>query len=153
MSAMVVPNLYLGDARDAERMANKVAMVVNCTPDIPFYGDASLQAQVRIPVKDNGEAWQHETLGRWLAGTRVVDDIIRCVEGGQAGLVHCKAGQQRSAAVVAAVVMDVTACSAAEAVECVRMCKRDAFLGAVNFQRALDMFKTARMFPPAVSLT
>ena len=145
---MVVPNLYLGDCHDAERMADKVAMVVNCTPDIPFYGDASVQAQVRIPVKDNGDARQCETLGKWLAETSVVNDVIRCVESGQAVLVHCKAGQQRSAAVVAAVVMDVTGCSAAEAVECVRMCKRDAFLGAVNFRSSLETFKTSRLFPP-----
>jgi rhodanese-related sulfurtransferase len=67
----------------------------------------------------------------------LIERIADWLRRGRTVLVHCRAGQQRSAAIVAACVMERSGCSAAEAVRFVRSKKPDAFLGAVNFHRTL----------------
>ena len=138
----IVPRLLLGGAQDAERLASTVALVVNCTTDVPFFGDPMLQRQVRVPVKDNGDDSQQDVLARILLESDLVDDVLSTLEKGLAVLVHCRAGQQRSPAVVAACLLFAGRCrSVGDAITVVRARKPDAFLGAVNFRRALDLLE------------
>jgi predicted protein tyrosine phosphatase len=139
--ATVLPNLLLGNVGDSETLGPQMALVVNCTADLPFHGDTSTQAQLRVGVHDNGDDRQQDLLLRHLVDTDLLERIGRTLADGRRVLVHCRAGQQRSAAVVAAYLMASTGCTAADAIARLRGCKRDAFFGAVNFHRTLTAFE------------
>jgi hypothetical protein len=131
-------NLFLGNVCDSETFGPTANVVVNCTTDLPFLGDPARQTQIRVPVKDNGDDAQQDALLRHLVDLDLCARIDDALCQGRTVLVHCRAGQQRSAAVVAAYLMHAQDLTAAEAVRLVRSRKPDAFLGAVNFHRTLD---------------
>ena len=140
----VLPGLFLGDEADS-RNAGRFDMVVNCTADLPFHGDPSHQSQVRVPVKDNGDPRQQALFVEHASNVVTHEAVSDTIVGGGRVLVHCRAGQQRSAAFVAVVLCRSGMCATPDdAVELIRNKKRDAFLGAVNFGEALR-----RMFPQA----
>jgi hypothetical protein len=139
----VMPGLFLGDEADS-RNAARFDMVVNCTADLPFHGDAAWQTQVRVPVKDNGDPRQQTLFVEHASDDATQEGVSNAIVGGGRVLVHCRAGQQRSAAFVAVVLCRSGLCgSPGDAVELIRRKKRDAFHGSVNFGEALR-----RMFPP-----
>jgi protein-tyrosine phosphatase len=138
----VMPGLFLGNEADS-RNADRFDMVVNCTADLPFHGDSSRQSQVRVPVKDNGDPRQQELFVEHASNAVTHDAVSDTIVGGGRVLVHCRAGQQRSAAFVAVVLCrSGMFATPDDAVEFIRHKKRDAFLGSVNFSKALH-----RMFP------
>lgn len=135
---LIVTNLFLGNAQDSEEFGPNAGLVVNCTPDLPFFGNPSEQAHIRIPVKDNGDDSQQDKLLRLLIDLEVAQQIDDALSSGCTVLVHCRAGQQRSAAVVASYLMFSQDLTAPEAIRQVRSMKPDAFFGSVNFHRTLD---------------
>ena len=140
----VLPNLYLGNELASKTIGRDVGLVVNCTSNLPFHGDPTTQTQMRVPVEDNGDDSQQDAMFAHLTAqpSSVIEEIHSTLLRGVDVLVHCRAGQQRSATVVAAYVMSLIECSAADAIEFVRSRKRDAFLGGhVNFHRALEKFE------------
>jgi protein-tyrosine phosphatase len=60
------------------------------------------------------------------------------MDNGQPVVVHCHAGQQRSAAVMAAYLMWTRKMSLEQSVSYIKLCKPDAFLYGVNFREALE---------------
>lgn len=134
--AVVSPGLFLGDER-ASRLGASYDLVVNCTTDLPFAPDVPPSAQVRIAVKDNGDPRQQAIMRDALP--HALRRVRAALLGGGAVLVHCRMGQQRSAAVAAACALLGGAADDVDgAVDLVRARKPDAFFGAVNFREALD---------------
>lgn len=149
----ILPNLFLGDEGDS-RNAPAFALVVNCTTDLPFHASSADQAQIRVPVKDNGDPRQQDIFVEHAfgaVGDATMALLVNAVVGGGGGaLVHCRAGQQRSAAFVAAFLLRTRTCaSVAEAVLFIKAKKRDAFLGSVNFEAALSRGASLNTSPPA----
>lgn len=67
--------------------------------------------------------------------------MVRYIESaGKDVVVHCFAGQQRSATVVAAYVMRQTGWTPEQTVEFIKSKKPDAFLGGVHFMDSLKKF-------------
>jgi rhodanese-related sulfurtransferase len=135
---LICHNLFIGKVGDSETFGQTAGVVVNCTTDLPFLGDPAHQTQIRVPVKDNGDDAQQDALLRHLLDLQVCARIDDALRQGSTVLVHCRAGQQRSAAVVAAFLMHTQDLTAAQAVRLVRSRSPDAFFGAVNFHRTLD---------------
>ena len=93
----VAPRLFLGNVEDARQQ--RFGVVVNATPDFPFYGSPTFT--LRVPVMDNG--LENEALAPYLDGATA---FIRDHLGQRRNvLVHCAMGRQRSAAIVAAYLM------------------------------------------------
>lgn len=130
----ILPGLFLGNAADSERMLN-VDMVVNCTANLPFH--AELAQQVRVCVEDNGLSTEVDRLFQILADTELLGNISSTLAQHKTVLVHCKMGQQRSAAVVAAYIMYVRSMDPMAAMNYVRLRKPDAFFYQANFEAAL----------------
>jgi dual specificity MAP kinase phosphatase len=131
----VIPNLYLASWEDARRNCPPRAFVVNCTKNFPMLSDYG----IRIPVDDDmsGDA----IFGMFHALPSVIDSIDYALASNGKVVVHCRAGQQRSAAVVAAYLMYKYKWDIPEAIEFIRSKKPDAFITGVNFAGSLNMYK------------
>lgn len=128
----ILPGLWLGNFMDARDSSDRVDVVVNCTTNLPFFVSDE-KPHVRIPLEDNES--ENATLAPYLATALVY--LRTHLLGGKSVLVHCFAGIQRSAALVAAYVMCDKQISADEAVEFVRARREEAFMGGVNFMPSL----------------
>lgn len=137
---LVVDNLYLGNIHDAYAHPDDVDVIINCTKDIPFFTSClKRRACIRIPVDDDLQAESMDIMYAHLSDA--VTTIRSCLRTGNKVLVHCYAGQQRSAAVIAAYLMKTYDLSLKDTVTYMRTRKRDAFLYGVNFERALRRYE------------
>jgi protein-tyrosine phosphatase len=127
----IIPQLYLSDYKDAKQ-APRDYFIVNCTKDLPMVGPG-----IRLPVDDDLSAEAMDTMAQNLPRVLSIIDSVR--SSGRNVLVHCFAGQQRSAAVVTAYMMKEGMCKK-DAVHFVRSKKRDAFLTGINFGPVLENF-------------
>ena len=130
----IVSHVYLSNFNDAQ-LVPRGFFIVNCSKNLPMvhaYG-------MRLPVDDDLQADSLETMSRALPV--VVDHIESVVATGGNVLVHCAAGQQRSAAVVTAYLMS-KGMSMQDAVARVQAKKRDAFLTGINFMKSLKDYET-----------
>lgn len=131
----ILPHLYLSNFPDAARETPRGFFVVNCTMNLPMvYGYG-----MRLPVNDDLQPESIDIMSRALPV--VVEQIDNVITSGGDVLVHCAAGQQRSAAVVAAYLMYNAGMSRDQAIAFIRSKKPDAFLTGVNFENSLKDFE------------
>lgn len=133
----IVPHLFLGDARDAGNVEN-FSMVINCTKDVPFYSDTTVN--IRIPVNDTPDEAM-KIIEHWNG---CLDTIAKEIEKGNDVLIHCQMGRQRSAATAAAYLIKYHGHDKADAVSHIRNIKREAFFPYINFDTALCILQVAK---------
>lgn len=140
---MKSPDLWIGNRDDSLNRewleSKKITCVVNCTPDLIFRPNAGVKLQHRVSVYD-----AEEDIPKM---TRHLPDIVKKItEARRAGhniLVHCRAGQQRSAAVVAAYIMSQTLENGVcwvkpdDAIDFVKKRRSVAFRPKANFRKSL----------------
>ena len=95
----IIPNLFVGDYKSTKH-ATQFKMIVNCTRNIPFPIPIGID-KIRVAI-DDAESESNILL---QIAPRVIDKIHNALQNGQAVLVHCHAGMQRSCAVVAMYLM------------------------------------------------
>lgn len=130
----IIPKLYLSGFIDLQNQLDKLHasdLVVNCTRDIQYTTSATVR---RIPIDDNGNCESVMSLQHSLRN--VVFDIAEHLKIGNV-YVHCRAGQQRSASLVAAFLMSKFGWTADKAIMYVKSRKPDAFFWKANFLKAL----------------
>lgn len=135
---MILQDFYLCNWTDAQALcaADADVFVVNCTKDLPMVSARG----IRVAVDDNGASDD----AMFAAMERVVSTIHdELILKNSVVIVHCLAGRQRSATVIACYLMWWTACSVEEAIEYIRLRKRDAFFASVNFQDTLKRWDSA----------
>lgn len=133
------------DSANIEFMQNhKIGVVVNCTRDLPFR--FSKQIHMRLAVDD---AYEH-TLRLFEYWKTAVPRISRYLDSHQNVLIHCHAGQQRSFATAAAVLMYRNRHhNAVQVIQTLKGIKSDAFRPRVNFYRSLMRWQTwLKTHPP-----
>lgn len=139
---LIIPNLWLGNIRasqDADFLyQQQIASVFNCTKDIPFH--SSVHRRYRVPVEDNLEAEEIRNLELW--SFEVVYKLLLEYKRGRPILVHCAAGMQRSAAVVAMFLIANRGMKHEEAIEYIRQRRPIAFYRQANFLKAIQGFET-----------
>ncbi len=127
----IVPHLYLASYVDAKEAAGKNVFIINCTKDLPMIQTSG--GGTRLYVDDHPSS--EETMTQLLPV--MVKYIEDHVSKNHDVVVHCFAGQQRSAAVVAAYLMKTQGMTVDQAVEYIKSKKPDAFLGGVHFYNSL----------------
>ena len=136
------PRLWLGNkeaaADESWLTAKGIDTVFNCTKTLPFANAA--KRRYRVPVDDNLEPEEIQHMYDWAAETET--KLVREYKAGQAILVHCHAGMQRSAAVVAMFLMAVFGITADDAMERIRAKRAIAFFPSANFEPALRRWET-----------
>jgi len=137
----IVPGLWLGNrgaSQDTYWMRhNNIQSVFNCTKDLPF---SSLPLRFyRVPVDDNLQEEEIRNMELWAP--EIVMKLTREYNTGYPVLVHCFAGMQRSAAVVAMFLIAKYRCSTDEAIAYIRQRRPIAFQSAPNFYDAILGFE------------
>jgi len=138
----IVPGLWLGNAiasQDPKFYAQRgIQAVFNCTKDLPFL--PSIPRKYRLPVHDNLQ--DEEIRAMENASFEVVYKLSQEHNRGPV-LVHCAAGMQRSAAVVAMYLMAKNpGMKVEEAITYIQKRRPIAFTPGPNFLRAMKSFET-----------
>lgn len=131
MYEIVPQRLYLSNYQDAiaAAAADDSLFVINCTKDLPT---VKTKYGTRLYVDDSPASVDTMTENLPLM-VKYIEDAPPSTKV----LVHCFAGQQRSAIVVAAYLMKTMGLSAQEAIDYVKSKKPDAFAGGVHFMESL----------------
>lgn len=132
----ILPNLYIGSEGDSRNPdffnKNNIRLVVNATGSIPFSAPPGV-ATYRVPVNDD-PADNDVMLRHFPVVVLVIDGVLKYNQG---ALVHCRAGMQRSAAVVAAYAMWKMGITADQAFDFINRKKHETFWPVPTFEAAL----------------
>lgn len=140
----IVRGLWIGSEGDSSNDAffakRTIRLVVNATANIPFTAGAWPDVQtIRVPVNDDPD--ENETMLRHLpVVVLAIEDVL---SHGHGVLVHCRAGMQRSAAVVAGYLMWKRGLTADQAFEFINAKKPETFWPRATFERALRAWEEA----------
>jgi protein-tyrosine phosphatase len=130
----IIEHLFIGSAASLSHSDN-FDLIVNCTPDIFIQHP---NKTIRIPIRDDPD--ESNKLLQLLDHTDVLEKINKTIHNKQKVLVHCQAGQQRSCAVVACYLMKYNNMNPYTAVNYIKMKRRIAFFGEINFISAIINF-------------
>ena len=139
---LVLPGLWLGNAKssmDEEFLKkNNIVCVFNCTKQLPFH--SHIRKRYRVPVDDNLRAEEIRNMELWSFET-----IYKLTKEHKQGavLVHCHAGMQRSACVVAMYLIANYQMKKEQVIPFIRSKRSIAFMPFVNFEKAIEGFQTA----------
>ena len=130
----IIEYLFVGSAR-ALNTTDKFDMIVNCTKDSLISFPDYCKNCIRIPVADDPQ--ESARFIELLCQTNVLEKINNAIENKENVLVHCFAGQQRSCALVACYLIKYHNLGPGEAINYIRVKRRIAFFGEVNFISAI----------------
>lgn len=130
----IFPHVYLASFQDAKEFEGSDVFLINCTKDLPMIQTKG--GGTRLYVDDHPSS-EHTMSSSLSLMVRYVNDQT---SSGKDVVVHCFAGQQRSAAVVAAYIMRQTGWTPEQTVDFIKSKKPDAFLGGVHFIDSLKKF-------------
>ena len=140
----IIPNLFLGDITSSKNKefyeSVNIGMVVNCSKTIPFLEGGNFK-KVRVPVDDNLQEEEIQNLAKW--SPKIIRQIWEEYRKGTTILVHCHAGMQRSAAVVAMFLIFYQRCTHREAMSRIKKRRPIVFEPGANFYKAIVSFETS----------
>ncbi len=138
----IIPRIWLGNryaAADTDFIRqHNITVIVNATKNLPFALGVDTY-KYRVPVDDNLEEVEIKNMGKWSA--EIVYKVLDQYKKGATILVHCAAGMQRSAAIVAMLLIVIKDMTTNEAIEYVRSRRRIAFFPGANFKRSIQHFE------------
>jgi dual specificity phosphatase 12 len=137
---LIIPGLWLGNAKaamdDNFLKKNSIQTVFNCTKDQPF--NSSIKRRYRVPVDDNLKEEEIRNLELW--SYEIIYKLTKEHKQGNV-LVHCYAGMQRSAAVVAMYLIANYRMKNDNAVAFIKRKRPIAFWPFVNFKKSIQGFQ------------
>jgi protein-tyrosine phosphatase len=139
----IIPGIWLGNKRASENdkwlREKNITVVFNATKDIPF--SLSVKKQYRIPVDDNLQPEEIRNMTQW--SHEVVYKLLKEHNSGNTVLVHCAAGMQRSAAIVAMFLIATKGITWQHAISYIQGIRPIAFRPSPNFRESLMAFNTS----------
>lgn len=138
-SNRITKNIYLGNynSTHSEYISKlKFNVIINCTPDLPFQSDHT--SNYRISVYDDMTFYSNLQLLEYI--TKILPVIKKHDMNNEKILIHCRAGMQRSATVVAAYLMKYYNISLNESISFIQKNRPYAFLCGANFNSCLTIF-------------
>jgi protein-tyrosine phosphatase len=132
----ICDNLYLGNKDAALNTSQMFTLIVNCTKtEVDFPPNCT--NCIRIPVDDTPD--ESDSLLQLLSSTHVLQNIHNHMGP---VLVHCRAGRQRSCAVVACYLIRYYNMTPIQAVSYIKSKRPEAFFGSINFANTINHFYT-----------
>jgi protein-tyrosine phosphatase len=136
----IVPGIWLGNKRASENAKwmkdQGITVVFNATKDLPF--STTIKQQYRIPVDDNLQPDEIRNMELW--SFEIIYKLIRERKKEKPILVHCAAGMQRSAAVVAMYLITTENMTWDQAHRHIKQRRPIAFYPSANFEKAIVGF-------------
>ena len=137
---LIIPGLWLGNAKASMNenflKENGITCVFNCTKDQPFHSHT--KKRYRVPVDDNLKSEEIRNMELW--SYEIVYKLTK--EHKQENvLVHCYAGMQRSAAVIAMYLIANYRMKKDNAISFIKRKRSIAFSPFVNFDKAIQGFQ------------
>lgn len=132
--------LFIGDMHTPSDAAfllnNRISLIINATPDLPRnrFGIS----EYRVPVQDDLQPDSIRLMTQYLP--TAVYFVTKYLSEGKRVLVHCVAGKQRSAIIVASFLAQTEGLSPRDAIEEVRRYRDVAFSPYPNFYNSLVVF-------------
>ncbi len=136
----IIPGLWLGDKDISMNKQffkdNDINIVINCSKDLPFI---NLDVEkVRLKIHDNLE--NEEIINMYnnlnYITKYINDNLLLC----RNILVHCYAGKQRSATVIAAYLLLYGRMKLEMVIDLIKCKKSDVFTPTTNFISSLKLF-------------
>ena len=130
--------LYLGSIDSLEH-ADKFYLIVNCTRHIKVINrqrNFNCMDSIRIPVDDHPT--ECATMLKYIESTKVLEKIHECRMASKPVLVHCHAGIQRSATIVACYLMKYYKITPEEAIRFIQSKRPIAFYNQANFMDVIQ---------------
>ena len=138
----ILPGLWLGNGKAAlDRgflVKNSITTVFNCTKDILF--SDIIRRQYRVPVDDNLQTAEIRNMELW--SFEIVAKLAKELNAGHKTLVHCAAGMQRSAAVMAMYLIATKQMTTDQAIAYIKEKRPIAFMPMANFEKAIRGFES-----------
>lgn len=138
----ILPGLWLGNGNAALDKTflekNSIVTVFNCTKDILFAD--TIRRQYRVPVDDNLQTAEIRNMELW--SFEIVAKLAKELNSGHKTLVHCAAGMQRSAAVMAMYLIATRQMTTDQAIAYIRTKRPIAFMPVANFEKAIRGFES-----------
>ena len=133
----IVPGLWLGNfqaSRDEVFLqTHNIKTVFNCTKDLQFH--PSIPIRYRVPVDDNLKEEEIRNMELW--SYEIIYKLLNEYKKGQPILVHCAAGMQRSAAIVAMFLVATRGMTWDQAYRYIRQRRAIAFFPKANFEKSI----------------
>ena len=136
----IIPNIYLGNKNSAKdfKLINSLTLVVNCTEDIPFYyGEKNLN-RFRVSVPDDQSLDSNLRIITYI--NPILPHIHKCYLDKKKILIHCRAGSQRSATLLACYLIKYHNFTKDMAITYIRSKRSIAFFPGPNFNITLEIF-------------
>ena len=138
----IIPRLWLGNRNASENkddflLKHNITTVFNATKDIPFHD--SVKMRYRIAVDDNLRKEEIDNMTKWAP--EIVYTVLKEYNLGKPILIHCAAGMQRSAAIVAMFLIAYKGMTADEAMQYIKERRPIAFMHAANFEDSIRRFE------------
>ena len=125
--------LYLGNIHSLKDQ-EKFHLIVNCTKHIPL--PTKCKESIRIPVDDHPS--ECENMMKYMIRTGVLKKIHHCRMNRQPVLIHCHAGMQRSAAILACYIIHFYKMTPDEAIKFIKSKRPIAFYPQANFMKVIQ---------------
>jgi protein tyrosine phosphatase len=137
---LIIPGLWLGNAKAAMDenflKKNNIQAVFNCTKDQPFH--SSIKRRYRVPVDDNLKEEELRNMELW--SYEIIYKLTKEHKQGNV-LVHCYAGMQRSAAVIAMYLIGNYRMKKDNAIAFIKRKRPIAFWPYTNFDKSIQGFQ------------
>ncbi len=138
---LIIPRIYLGNyviAADEKWLKeNNITVVFNCTKTLPFA--KSIKHKYRVPVDDSLQEEDLRKMGFW--SFEIIYKLLQEYRSGANILIHCHAGMQRSAAVVAMFLMFLTKKPLDEVIAFIKSKRPIAFTPMANFYPSMVFYE------------
>lgn len=147
MPTEILPYLWIGDYKDCMDINflhnQHIETIVNCTKEVQFLDDPEFRdiKRIRIPVDDRPSvSYADDNMIMYHSVYDVVTTIHNNIINESAVLVHCQAGKQRSATVIACYLIRYGKVDVATAIQYIRSKRPKCFRPSNNFELALNKF-------------
>lgn len=137
----IIPRIWVGNRKASQDndwlRENNITVIFNATKDIPFA--PGKRSMYRVPVDDNLEDDEIRNMEHW--SWEIVFKITKEYNAGKSILIHCAAGVQRSAAIMAMVLIALFRCNTDEAIKYIKNKRPIAFYIQANFYKSIKGFE------------
>ena len=135
-------NIWLGNrhsALDKDFLREKkIRVIINCSKNLEFTDKKGI-IKIRIPIDDDLRTKSNQDM--YNEYLKIIPKLKKYIDKNSNILVHCRAGMQRSASVIAAYLMNYHRYGIDRSINFIRSKRSVAFRPGPNFNIALIMYR------------